>query len=244
MSGSDPARRLEGITAIVTGAARGLGRSVAAGFARRGASVHACDRMPIPEIEGVERYEVDLSDRGAATGFVREVLAKAPDVQVLVNNAAVLPITPMESITEEEWDGTFAVNLTAPFLLCREILPTLREHGGSIINVSSRAGVLGMEHEVTYCATKFGIEGLTRALATEAGANVSVNTITPGMRIKPTMMTDEEEAAVPPEQKVWRDAEAIVPAFALLALARGNPTGKRFEADKLSDELKRTGVVK
>lgn len=240
---SDTSRRLQGVTAIVTGAARGLGRSVAEGFARRGAAVHACDRIPIREMEGVERYEVDLSDRGAAVGFVREVIATAPGVQVLVNNAAVLPITPMESITEEEWDRTFAVNLTAPFLLCREILPTLRANGGSIINVSSRAGVLGMEHEVTYCATKFGIEGLTRALATEAGANVSVNTITPGMRIKPTNMTDEEDAAVPPEKKAWRDAEAIVPAFTLLALARGNPTGRRFEADKLSEELKRTGVM-
>ena len=73
---------------------------------------------------------------------------------------------------------------------------------------------------------------------------MSVNAITPGLRIKPTMMTDGEESAVPISARDWQDADVIAKAFVLLALARGNPTGKRFEADKLSGELERQGWTK
>jgi len=234
--------RLDGMTAVVTGAARGLGRSVAYGFAKEGASLHICDRIEMPEIEGATNYTLDLRDRDASRDFAEEVARKAGRVDILVNNAAVLHYTPIGGVSDEEWDDIIAVNLTAPFVLCRAFLPFLGDGGGSIINVSSRAGAEGMKDEVAYCASKFGIEGLSRALAVEAGDNVSVNTITPGMRIKPTMMSDAEEAALGPDERSWEDAKAIVPAFLLLALARGNPTGKRFEADKLSDELKRQGV--
>lgn len=236
--------RLDGMTAVVTGAARGLGRAVARGYAREGATLFLCDRIPIedPALANAQRLQVDLRNREACERFVKDVIADAGTIDVLVNNAAVLVMSSYNEVTDTEWDETIAINLTAPFVLCRGFLPKLRAKGGSIINVSSRAGVRGCEKEAAYCASKFGIEGLTRALAAELeGTAISVNTITPGLRIKPTMMTDEEEAAVPLHARGWQDADAIANAFVLLALARGNPTGKRFEADKLSEELKRQG---
>ena len=237
--------RLAGMTAVVTGVARGLGRAVARGYAREGAALFLCDRIPIedPALEAARRFEVDLRDREACARFVNDVLAEAGTIDVLVNNAAILKVSLYDEVTDAAWDETIATNLTAPFLLCRGFLPALLEAGGgSIINVSSRAGVLGFEKETAYCASKFGIEGLTRALAAELkGAPVSVNSITPGLRIKPTMMTDDEESAVPLSARAWQDADAIANAFVLLALARGNPTGKRFEADKFSEELLRQG---
>ena len=227
--------RLDGVTTVVTGAARGLGHAVARGFAREGATLHVCDQLDPPEIEGATWYDVDLRDRDACRGFVADVLERSGTIDVVVNNAAVLPLESLDDTTEKVWDETLAVNLTAPFLLSQGFLPNMKARGGSIINVSSRAGVLGFTNEVAYCASKFGIEGLTKALAAElSGTSVSVNTITPGLRIKPTMMTLAEEARLPPENKPWSSADAIVPAFVFLALARGEPTGQRFDAEELS----------
>ena len=238
--------QLGGMTAVVTGAARGLGRAVARIYAREGATLFLCDRIPIedPALEVARQFDVDLGEREACARFVNDVLAEAGTIDVLVNNAAILKMSSYDEVSDAVWDETIATNLTAPFLLCRGFLPAMLEAGGSIINVSSRAGVLGFEKETAYCSSKFGIEGLTRALAADLkGTRVSINSITPGVCIKPTMMTDDEESAVPLGARVWQDADAIANAFVLLALARGNPTGKRFEADKLSEELERQGWV-
>ena len=225
---------------MVTGAARGLGRAVAQGFAREQATLHLCDRIASPEIDGATWHDVDLRDREACRRFVSDVLDRSGAIDVLVNNAAVLPFATLNATTDDAWDETLSVNLTAPFLLVRGFLPSMKARGGSIINVSSRAGVLGFEKEVAYCASKFGIEGLTKALAAElSGAPVSVNTITPGLHIKPTMMTLAEESQLPLEEKPWSSADALVPAFVHLALARGEPTGQRFDAKQLTEELKK-----
>lgn len=236
-------RLLNGYTAIITGAARGLGQAVAKGFSKEGARLILCDRLPIPAIGTAARHKVDLSNRKNCLQFAEDVLGNTQQINILVNNAAILPLTPILSITETEWEQTLAINLTAPFLLSKAFLPKLRKEGGSIINVSSRAGIEGMKNEVSYCASKFGIEGFTKALSTEAGDNVSVNTITPGLRIKPTMMTDDFEQSLKPDEIYWNDASAIVPAFVHLGLAKGNPTGQRFEADKLTAETNQRRTI-
>lgn len=84
-----------------------------------------------------------------------------------LNNAGVLRLTPIETLTPGEWSQTIAVNLTAPYFLTRAVPPGMKERGGSILNVSSRAAVMGFKDESVYCASKFGLEGLTRALAVE-----------------------------------------------------------------------------
>ena len=240
--------QLSEMTAVVIGAGRGLGRAVALGFAREGASLILCDHT-VEELDetaneigrdDVRVYRFDLADRSACRRFVTTVLEERPGVDVLVNNAAVLPFTLFETTTDREWDETLAVNLTGARLLIQGFLPAMRERGGSVINVSSRAGISGFPKETSYCASKFALEGLTRALAVEiSGEPVSINTITPGLRIKPTMMTAREEAALAPSEKNWGPSERLVPAFVLLALARGEPSGRRFDAGELLEELRR-----
>lgn len=241
-------RRLEGQRAVVTGAGRGLGRAIAKALAEEGARVALCDRTHEEldrtfewvggEGAGASKHRFHLGLRSEVAGFAEEVLSSGR-VDVLFNNAAVLPFTGIESVSSAEWDETLAVNLTAPFLLIRAFLPTMKgKRGGSIVNLSSRAGVQGFAREIAYCASKFGIEGLTQSLAAELeGRPVSVNSLTPGLRIKPTMMTDEEESRLGRGEKTWEEPARLAPAFVYLAGARGRPTGKRFDALRLSEAI-------
>ena len=173
-----------------------------------------------------------------------ERLTSGPDAaDVLVNNAAVLAMRPVGATTDTVWDHTIAVNLTAPFLLLRAVAPRMAERGGSIINVSSRAGIEGFVDESAYCAAKFGLEGMTRAVAREwHGRPVSVNTVSPGTRIKPTGVTAAEFASWPPDrQATVGDPHLLGPAFVLLATLRGAPTGCRFDLWRLSQALAADG---
>lgn len=245
--------RLYDRTAVVTGAGRGLGRAVAAGLAHEGARLWVCARTKaeldhtVRLIRGaggrVEARMVDLAEAGACASFVEEVLSGAGSVDVLVNNAGILRVAPVEEVSPGDWSRTLAVNLTAPFLLTRDFLPAMRGRGGSVINVSSRAGVMGFVNECAYCASKFGLEGLTRALALElAETGISVNTVTPGLRIKPTSLTEEAfETAAEDQKDLWQDPARLVPAFLCLAGLRGGVTGLRFDALKLSLALERNG---
>lgn len=241
--------RLEGRTALVTGAGRGLGRVISVALAREGVKVWNCARTKseldktaaqIQEIKGdVESRTVNLEDERAVLELVAEVKEKSHAIDILVNNAGVLQLTPFSELSTNEWSQTLAVNLTAPYLLIRAALPEMKERGGSIINVSSRAGVLGFKDEVAYCSSKFGLEGLTRALAMELEEYpVSINTVTPGLRIKPTSLSEEEFEKLPPEKKAeWNDPEALTPAFTYLAGLRGEVNGLRFDAQKLSEAI-------
>jgi NAD(P)-dependent dehydrogenase (short-subunit alcohol dehydrogenase family) len=235
---------LEGRVALVTGAGRGLGRAVATAFAREGALVVISSEIATELAATAERIRseggrvrevvADLASSEGCGALAEAARSDATRIDVLVNNAAALKLTPLESLALEEWDGTLAVNLTAPFLLTRAFLPDMRRHGGSIVNVSSRAGVAGFADETAYCASKFGLEGFTRALALElVGRPVSVNTVTPGLRIKPTSIT-EEQARIDPAREQWNDPAEITPAFVLLATLRGEPSGLRFDAARLS----------
>ena len=242
-------RALEGTTAVVTGAGRGLGRAIAVGFARAGSTVWICARTT-PELdvtsgqirrEGgrVHTCRVDLSLPGECLAFVAEVRARSPRVDVLVNNAAVLDLIDVETLPPAAWARTLAVNLTAPFLLTQAFLPGMRQHGGSIVNVSSRAGVMPFARESAYCASKFGLEGFTRSVALELeGAPVSINTVTPGLRIKPTSITDADVASGGARNAdEWHDPSVLVDAFIFLARLRGKLSGLRFDAQKLSAAL-------
>lgn len=240
--------RLRGLHAVVTGASRGLGVGIASALASAGARVtvvaenaaelaRACEALrPAGDVAAAC---IDLSDRAAVLAFGARIAEGPEAADVLVNNAAVLPIRPVEDTSDAVWDRTLAVNLTAPFLLLRAVAPRLAVHGGAVINVSSRAGVLGFAEETAYCAAKFGIEGLTRAAALEwRGKPVSINTVTPGARIKPTGITAEEFATWMTErQAALTDPLALGPAFVLLASLRGEPSGCRFDAWRLTQAI-------
>lgn len=192
----------ENRVAIVTGAARGIGCQVALTLAERGYAVAANDiTAPDETLEelrsaGAETISLpgDVSDEAAVRGMVERVIGKFGRVDVLVNNAGISRIVPAEETTLDDWNRTLAVNLTGPFLTCREFGKVLLERGsGSVVNIASVAGLLGVGDRVAYNASKHGLVGLTRTLAAEwGGRGVRVNAVCPGW-VK-TEMDAEDQA--------------------------------------------------
>ena len=192
--------------AVVTGAGRGIGRRVALVLAEEGFRVAANDlNAPDETVEelrsaGAEALALpgDVSDEGAVGRMVEVVMEGFGRVDVLVNNAGISTIVPAEETTLADWNRTIAVNLTGPFLLCREFGKVMLEKGsGSIVNVSSVAGLLGVGDRAAYNASKHGLVGLTRTLAAEwGGRGVRVNAVCPGW-VK-TEMDEEDQGAASP----------------------------------------------
>jgi len=177
--------------ALVTGASRGLGRAAAARLLARGAfvAVNVRDQAradaTVRELGGRSlAVPGDLETDGTAESLVARTLAEFGRIDILVNNAALPLTTRFEQITPEEWRRAVEVNLTAPFLLTRAVVPGMKALGyGRIVNISSTAGrmvsTLGGAH---YTATKTGLLGLTRASAKELGPfGITVNAVCPGM---------------------------------------------------------------
>ena len=253
--------RLRGRRVLVTGAARGLGASAAWGLAAEGAECILLDRSG-DELRATTEAAArqgsgpfhplvcDLASREAtldAAARARE--AARGDLTLLVHCAAVFHVRSIEETTDAQWDEMLAVNLAAAFLLVRELLPELRAgDGGSVLLTSSQAAIMGFARETGYCATKFGIEGLAKALAEECGeAGLLANTITPGSRrIKPTGISRAEEAAIPEAERAWGSSEALGPAFVAFALLPEHrdraPSGRRFEADRVADTVREMGL--
>jgi NAD(P)-dependent dehydrogenase (short-subunit alcohol dehydrogenase family) len=180
-----------GRVAIVTGAARGLGRAAAARLHERGArvAVNVRDAARAEQVarEIGERARPVSGDVAAPDGpdaIVRKTLEMFGRIDILVNNAALPLTTRFEQITPDEWRRAIEVNLTAPFLLIQAALPTMKAQGyGRIVNISSTAGrmvsTLGGAH---YTSSKTGLLGLTRAAAKELGRyGITVNAVCPGM---------------------------------------------------------------
>ena len=181
----------KGRVAIVTGAARGLGRAAAERLYERGASVAVNVRdagraQAVVDSLGERALAVpgDISALGVPDDIVRRTVERFGRVDILVNNAALAQSTRLFDLSPDEWRQALEVNLTAPFLLTKAVLPAMTaQRYGRIINVSSSAGrmvsTLGGAH---YTASKAGLLGLTRASAKELGAfGITVNAICPGM---------------------------------------------------------------
>ena len=176
--------------ALVTGAARGIGQQAVLALAERGYAVAANDLTePGKTLEHLSRNETealsvpgDVSDETAVSEMVEKVMERFGRIDVLVNNAGLMAITPAEQTTLEDWRRMLEVNLTGPFLMCREFGKVmLEQESGSIVNVSSVAGLLGVADRAAYNASKHGLIGLTRTLAAEwGGRGVRVNAVCPG----------------------------------------------------------------
>ena len=177
---------LTGKVCIVTGGGRGIGRGMAEGLARHGATVVLSGRTQ----QTLDKAAAAMSAWGLAADVSREadvlalrdaVLARYNRIDVLVNNAGVNPIfRGIERITLEDWQQVININLTGVFLCCKHIGGAIQQ-GGSVINVSSVAGHGGLPRSAPYCASKGGVELLTRALALDwAKRGVRVNTLAPG----------------------------------------------------------------
>ena len=180
-----------GRVAIVTGVARGLGRAAAARLHERGASVavNVRDRARAESVarsigERALAVPGDIAEAGVPEAIVRLTIERFGRVDILVNNAALARSTRFPALTAEEFRLALEVNLTAPFLLTKAVLPAMKtQRYGRIVNVSSSAGrtvsTLGGAH---YTASKAGLLGLTRAAAKELGQyGITVNAVCPGM---------------------------------------------------------------
>jgi pyridoxal 4-dehydrogenase len=175
--------------AIVTGAARGLGRATAERLAAEGARVALFDRdgagaeAAARQIgEHARAHAVDITDGADVQAAVDEVLADHGRVDVLVNNAGIYPHTPFGELTFDEWRRVLSTNLDGTFLATKAVWPAMVERGyGRIVNISSATFWIGYPELVAYIASKGGLVGFTRGLAVEAGAHgITVNCITPG----------------------------------------------------------------
>ena len=176
--------------AVVTGAARGIGRRVAEVLAERGFAVVLTDLRPATEtLAALRRQGRDVLDAPGDVAVEADVTALAQRakerfgrVDVLVNNAGIALIHPAEDTSIEQWRRVLDVNLTGPFLLCRAFGRMMLEAGaGSIVNVASIAGLRGIADRAAYNASKHGLVGLTRTLAAEwGGRGVRVNAVCPG----------------------------------------------------------------
>ena len=191
MPEGSPATPLAGKIALVTGASSGLGAEVARLFARRGARVFGiardADRLAevFADVRGGEFASVDITDSAACAAAVDDCVRRFGRLDVLVNAAGFHRMRHTAEVGDDDWAYDLAVNLNGPFYLCRAALPHLLD-GGSIVNVSSVAGVEGEVYSAGYCAAKHALVGLTRALAVEfTKERVRVNAVCPGGMLTP-----------------------------------------------------------
>jgi NAD(P)-dependent dehydrogenase (short-subunit alcohol dehydrogenase family) len=232
--------------ALVTGAGAGLGRAVALALARAGArvvavSLHASELEEVAAAAAAEGLALepvaadvgDVERTGAGAALVLDAHGR---VDVLVNNAGIIVVKPIEETSPAEWDKIVATNLRGPFLYSRAFIPAMKARGdGLIVNVTSESGIRGFVGESAYCPSKFGLEGLTRTLALELEPfGIRVVSVTPGKAMRTPMSETTYDAAARAE---WVDPSELAPGFVALAASRDPAiSGGRYDAWRLAQE--------
>jgi len=202
---------LEGKIALITGAARGIGKAIAIKFASEGADIAFTDlvinetvEQTVKEIESygykVKAYASNAADFAQTHLVVEEILADFGRIDILVNNAGITKDNLMLRMEESQWDAVINVNLKSAFNFIHALTPVMsRQRGGSIINISSVVGVSGNAGQCNYSASKAGMIGLSKSIAKEMGPRgVRSNCIAPGF-----ILTDMTEQIPEEVRKEW-----------------------------------------
>lgn len=216
--------KLEGKIAIITGGGGGIGRVIALRFAREGGAVVVAG--PTEEkVKSVEKeildgggralaVHADVADEADVAGAVAAAISRFGRIDILVNNAGIAgPTALVHNVSRDEWDRTFAINLTGAFLCAKHVVPYLIEQrSGRIINITSIAGLQAYAYRSPYCASKWGMIGLTQTLAQEVGEfGITANTIAPGPvrgpRIEQVIRNRAEGMKLPYEEVVRQYVE-------------------------------------
>ena len=235
--------KLDGRVAIVTGAAQGIGRAIADKLAQEGASVAVADvnaaGAEAAAPEGGIGLGVDVSSEEDVTRMVADTLGHFGRLDVLVNNAAIVPFVAWDDVDFAEWRRIMSVNLDGTFLCCHHAYGPMREAGyGRIVNICSNVVLAGTPNLAHYVASKGGILGFTRALAREIGKHgITVNAVAPGLTETEGVMASPHAEAFEfvqmlqclPRRGVAAD---IAPSVAFLASEEsGWVTGQLLVAD-------------
>ena len=179
---------LKGKVAVITGGASGIGRAIAEAFASKGVIVAVADL----QMDAAKDFAKELGNNSSAhlcdvtsvesiATAVSEIYALHSKVDILVNSAGIVALAPAEKLEKSAWDITIAVNLSGTFFMSQEIGKRMLDQGsGKIINLASQAGSISLHDHAAYCASKFGVIGVTKVLASEwANRGVTVNSISP-----------------------------------------------------------------
>ncbi len=207
---------LEGRTAVITGASRGIGKAIAVKFASEGCNIAFTDlyddeimKATVNELSSfgikAKGYASDASKFAETNSIVDTIVEEFGQIDILVNNAGITKDTLLMRMTEEQWDAVINVNLKSVFNFTRAIQKVmLKQRSGSIINMSSVVGVAGNAGQANYSASKAGIIGFTKSVARELGSRgIRSNAIAPGF-----IITDMTAKIPENERKIW---EASIP---------------------------------
>jgi 3-oxoacyl-[acyl-carrier protein] reductase len=198
---------LAGKSAIVTGAASGIGRAIAVALSQEGCSLCLVDRAPLDKITAVVdaiaaaggsalAVQADVADEGQVISAVANAASQLGNIDIVVNNAGILIEKPLLETTTGDFDAVIAVNLKGSFLVGREALRHMvKQRSGRVINIASELAYLGRANTSIYCASKGGIISMTRSWAREFAPDILVNAIAPG----PTDTAMLEADSTPPE---------------------------------------------
>ena len=215
----------------ITGAGRGIGRAIAEVFLRQGWVVWALVRQEsqltaLSKLGDARHVPFDASDENSVLEAGRRLQRES--LNALINNAGVALSSPLAKTTTEEFLRVQRINVTAPFILCRELMPLMAKNGGGrVINIASTASRKGFKYTSAYCASKHALLGLTRSLAVEfAAKQITVNAVNPGWT-ETDMFTASIERIASATGRSTGDARA--------ALEHMNPLGRAIQPDEVAD---------
>ncbi len=241
--------KLHNHVALVTGAGTGIGRAIAERFAREGARVVVNYRRSQKEAEEVVAgirnvggtampIQADVSQETAVIAMIQRIEQEWGRLDFLMNNAAwttPIPHEKLGALTDEIWNRTFESNLRGPFYCVRAAVPLLRKNpGASIVNITSVAGINGMGSSIAYCASKAGLDCMTKSLARALAPEIRVNAVAPGLvRTNFVGWPDsiwKRGAEVTPLERISTTEEVAAAVFYLAAEA-GSVTGETIVVD-------------